>query len=183
MDAYLRNGMDGDVTSTRASTPARTSPTSPPTGSCRARCSGDDARIRKALTDQLTVFVTIDPYDLQHGVTDGYYADGSFIQHHSVAYTGSYGKGLLTRVVQTVKMLDGTGYAQGDELVAVVQGWVAQRVRAADLRGLDDGDRQGPGGVADRPPGTPTSRSIVEAVVDLSDYATGADAARTQGRT
>src|SRR5690349_23979570 len=85
---------------------------------------GAEARVTKAVRDQATVFATIDPYDLRHGVTDGYYADGSFIQHSSVAYTGSYGKGLLSRVVQTVKLLDGTTYAAGDDLVKVVQGWV-----------------------------------------------------------
>src|SRR4051812_6361531 len=117
MDAYLRNGRDGDVDlDSRFHTGANLADITT-NRILQGALLGDDVRIRKTLADQLTVFTTIDPYALDHGVTDGYYADGSFIQHDSVAYTGSYGKALLTRVVQTIKVLDGTGYARGDELV------------------------------------------------------------------
>ncbi len=120
MDAYLRNGTDGDVNlDSRFHTGANLADITTNRvlqGALLGDAAGD-ARIRKALTDQLTVFLTIDPYHLRHGVTDGHYADGSFIQHASVAYTGSYGKGLLSRVVQTLKILDGTGFAHGEELV------------------------------------------------------------------
>ncbi len=93
MDAYLRNGKDGDVDlDSRFHTGANLADITA-NRILQGALMGDDARIRKALQDQFTVFATIDPYNLQHGVTDGYYADGSFIQHSSVAYTGSYGKG------------------------------------------------------------------------------------------
>ncbi|MBI0379024.1 silent information regulator protein Sir2, partial [Streptomyces albiflaviniger] len=124
MDAYLRNGKDGDVDlDSRFHTGANLADITT-NRVLQGAVLGDDTRITKALADQLTILATIDPYELRHGVTDGFYADGSFIQHASVAYTGSYGKGLLTRVVQTVKMLDGTGYTTDDQLVRVVQGWV-----------------------------------------------------------
>src|SRR4029453_1284170 len=121
------NGVDGDVDlDSRFHTGANLADITTNRILQGALLGGDagEARIRKALEDQLTVLATVDPYHLQHGVTDGYYADGSFIQHASVAYTGSYGKGLLTRVVQTLKILDGTGFANGEALVPVVQGWV-----------------------------------------------------------
>jgi hyaluronate lyase len=124
MDAYLRNGKDGDVDlDSRFHTGANLADITT-NRILQGALTADEARIRKALTDQLTVFATVDPYRLRHGVTDGYYADGSFIQHASVAYTGSYGKGLLSRVVQTLKVLDGSGFAHGEELVPVVHGWV-----------------------------------------------------------
>ncbi len=107
MDAYLRNGKDGDVDlDSRFHTGANLADIA---GNriLQGALTGDDARVAKAIADQATVFAMIDPYNLQHGVTDGYYRDGSFIQHHSVAYTGSYGRALLTRVVQTLKMLGG----------------------------------------------------------------------------
>ena len=108
MDAYLRNGKDGDVDlDSRFHTGANLADITT-NRVLQGALLDDDARITKALSDQATVFATVDPYNLQHGVTDGYYADGSFIQHSSVAYTGSYGRALLTRVVQTVKILDGT---------------------------------------------------------------------------
>ncbi|NGO74740.1 silent information regulator protein Sir2 [Streptomyces sp. YC504] len=124
MDAYLRNGTDGDVNlDSRFHTGANLADITT-NRILQGALLGDENRIRKALTDQLTVFVTIDPYHLRHNVTDGHYADGSFIQHGSVAYTGSYGKGLLTRVVQTLKILDGSGFAHGEELVPTVFTWV-----------------------------------------------------------
>ena len=52
--------------------------------------TSDENRIKKAIDDVMTVFNTIDPANLQYGNTDGFYEDGSFIQHHRVAYTGAY---------------------------------------------------------------------------------------------
>src|SRR5690625_471653 len=81
MDAYLRNGEDGDVDlGSRFHTGANLADITT-NRILQGALLGDDARITKAISDQATVLSTIDPYDLQHGVTDGYYADGSFIQH------------------------------------------------------------------------------------------------------
>lgn len=120
MDAYLRNGKDGDVDlDSRFHTGANLADITA-NRILQGALTGDDARVTKAIADQATVFAVIDPYRLQHGVTDGYYRDGSFIQHHSVAYTGSYGRALLTRVVQTLKTLGGVS-----ELGSVVYRWVS----------------------------------------------------------
>ncbi|WP_435610322.1 polysaccharide lyase family 8 super-sandwich domain-containing protein [Streptomyces sp. C10-9-1] len=111
MDAYLRNGRDGDVDlDSRFHTGANLADITT-NRVLQGAVLDDDARIRKALADQATVLTRIDPYRLRHGVTDGFYADGSFLQHSCVAYTGSYGKGLLTRMVESVRLLDGTAYA------------------------------------------------------------------------
>ncbi|GAA1541813.1 polysaccharide lyase family 8 super-sandwich domain-containing protein [Kribbella lupini] len=177
MDAYLRNGADGDVNlDSRFHTGANLADITT-NRIVQGALLGDDARIRKALQDQFTVFATIDPYDLRHGVTDGYYADGSFIQHSSVAYTGSYGKGLLSRVVQTVKLLDGTAYATSDDLVKVVQGWVETGFAPLIFEGWM---MEIVKGRAVSRPGTGYDdvAVVIEAVVDLADYAAAADAAR-----
>jgi hyaluronate lyase len=180
MDAYLRNGADGDVDlDSRFHTGANLADITT-NRILQGALLGDDERIRKALEDQLTVFVTVDPYHLHHGVTDGYYADGSFIQHHSVAYTGSYGKALLTRVVQTVKTLDGTGYARGDDLVAVVQGWVTNGFAPLIFEGWMMEIVKGRA-VSRTTTGYADVAIVVEAVVDLADYASGADAAALKG--
>lgn len=42
--------------------------------------------------------------------SDGYYADGSYIQHESYAYTGGYGKALLVTLAPLMVVLDGTKY-------------------------------------------------------------------------
>ena len=180
MDAYLRNGKDGDVDlDSRFHTGANLADI---TGNriLQGAVLGDDARISKAVADQMTVFATIDPYHLQHGVTDGYYADGSFIQHASVAYTGSYGKALLTRVVQTIKILEGTSYLTGDELVGVVQGWVANGFAPLIFEGWMMEIVKGRA-VSRTTTGYTDVAAVVEAVVDLSGYATGADATALAG--
>ncbi|MFH8489538.1 polysaccharide lyase family 8 super-sandwich domain-containing protein [Streptomyces longisporoflavus] len=177
MDAYLRNGTDGDVNlDSRFHTGANLADITTNRILQGALVgAGGEARIRKALTDQLTVFVTIDPYGLRHGVTDGYYADGSFIQHASVAYTGSYGKGLLTRIVQTLKILDGTGFAHGEELVPTVHRWVRDGFAPLIFEGWMMEIVKGR--AVSRPDGGYVDVGVVvEAVVDLSSLSKGADA-------
>jgi hyaluronate lyase len=177
MDAYLRNGKDGDVDlDSRFHTGANLVDITA-NRVLQGALMGDDTRIRKALQDQFTVFATVDPYNLQHGVTDGYYADGSFIQHSSVAYTGSYGKALLSRVVQTIKVLAGTQYAQSDDLVGVVQGWVELGFAPLIFEGWMMEIVKGR--AVSRPAtGYDDVAVVVEAIVDLADYASGDDAAR-----
>jgi hyaluronate lyase len=169
MDAYLRNGKDGDVDlDSRFHTGANLADITT-NRILQGALLGDEARVTKAVADQRTVFATVDPYHLQHGVTDGYYADGSFIQHHSVAYTGSYGKALLSRVVQAVKILDGTAYAGGAALVEVVRGWVvngfAPLIFESWLMEVVKGRA-----VSRSTTGYGDVTSIVEAIVDLADY-------------
>lgn len=172
MDAYLRSGKNGDVDlDSRFHTGANLADITT-NRILQGALTGDEARIRKALTDQLTVFATIDPYDLQHGVTDGHYADGSFIQHSSVAYTGSYGKGLLTRVIQTLKLLDGAGFAYGDELIPTVQKWVRDGFAPLIFEGWMMEAVKGRA-VSRTASGYTDSAVVVEAVVDLASLSTG----------
>ncbi|MEW2530930.1 polysaccharide lyase family 8 super-sandwich domain-containing protein [Streptomyces sp. NPDC047071] len=175
MDAYLRNGVGGDVNlDSRFHTGANLADITT-NRVLQGVLLADDARVRKALTDQLTVFATVDPYDLKHGVTDGYYADGSFLQHSSVAYTGSYGKGLLTRVVQTLKFLDGTGFAHGEELVPVVLRWVRDGFAPVIFEGWMMEIVKGRA-VSRTDTGYADVGVVVEAVVDLASLARGDDA-------
>jgi hyaluronate lyase len=169
MDAYLRNGKNGDVDlDSRFHTGANLADITT-NRMLQGALLGDDARVTKAVADQRTVFATVDPYHLNHGVTDGYYADGSFVQHHSVAYTGSYGKALLTRVVQAVKMLDGTPYAGGAELVDVVRGWVVNGFAPLIFEGWLMETVKGRA-VSRTNTGYQDVTVVLEAIVDLADY-------------
>ncbi|QHY97278.1 Xanthan lyase precursor [Streptomyces sp. S4.7] len=196
MDAYLRNGKDGDVDlDSRFHTGANLADITT-NRILQGAVTGDDARVVKAVADQLTVYATVDPYRPRHGVTDGFYADGSFIQHDSVAYTGSYGKVLLTRAVQTVKILEGTDYLGTDadagtendsdtgtgtaDLVAVVRGWVADGFAPLIFEGWMMEIVKGRG-VSRTATGYTDVAVVVEAVVDLSGHSTGADATALQG--
>ncbi|MVO85742.1 silent information regulator protein Sir2 [Streptomyces sp. p1417] len=180
MDAYLRNGTDGDVNlDSRFHTGANLADITT-NRVLQGALLDDGARVRKALTDQLTVFVTVDPYHLNHGVTDGHYADGSFIQHASVAYTGSYGKGLLTRVVQTLRILDGTGFTHGEKLVPVVHGWVRDGFAPLIFEGWMMEIVKGRA-VSRTDSGYTDTAAVAEAVVDLSSLADGAAATALKG--
>ncbi|MFG2588116.1 polysaccharide lyase family 8 super-sandwich domain-containing protein [Streptomyces sp. NPDC048438] len=180
MDAYLRNGKDGDVDlDSRFHTGANLADITT-NRILQGALLGDEARITKALADQLTVYSTIDPYQPRHGVTDGFYADGSFVQHSSVAYTGSYGKGLLTRIVQTVKMLDGTGYLPDESLVGVVQGWVADGFAPLIFEGWMMEIVKGRA-VSRTGTGYADVTAVMEAVVDLSAHTSGSDAEALEG--
>jgi hyaluronate lyase len=180
MDAYLRNGKNGDVDlDSRFHTGANLADITT-NRMLQGALLGDDARVTKAVADQRTVFATVDPYHLNHGVTDGYYADGSFIQHHSVAYTGSYGKALLTRVVQAIKILDGTVHADGGDLVDVVRGWVVNGFAPLIFEGWMMEVVKGRA-VSRTTTGYADVAIVVEAIVDLADYATGANALALKG--
>ncbi|MFB9633824.1 polysaccharide lyase family 8 super-sandwich domain-containing protein [Streptomyces spiralis] len=181
MDAYLRNGKNGDVDlDSRFHTGANLADITT-NRILQGAVLDDGARIGKAIADQLTVFATVDPYHPQHGVTDGFYSDGSFVQHASVAYTGSYGTGLLTRVVQTLKILEGTSYAQDiGGLVDTVQRWVVDGFAPLIFEGWMMEIVKGRA-VSRTATGYDSVASVVEAVVDLSGYATGADATALKG--
>ncbi|WP_203657391.1 polysaccharide lyase family 8 super-sandwich domain-containing protein [Actinocatenispora rupis] len=180
MDGYLRNGKNGDVElDSRFHTGANLANITT-NRVLQGAVLGDDARISKAVADQLTVYATVDPYNLQHGVTDGYYADGSFIQHASVAYTGSYGKTLLTAALQTSTMLAGTGYLTGDDLTAVVRGWVRHGFAPLIFEGwMMEAVK---GRAASRTTtGYADVAAVVEGVVTLAGQSTGTDATALAG--
>ncbi|MFD8146772.1 polysaccharide lyase family 8 super-sandwich domain-containing protein [Streptomyces sp. NPDC059708] len=136
---------------------------------------GDPARIRKAVADQQTVFAPLDPYAPRHGVTDGFHRDGSFVQHGSVASTGSYGTALLTRVVEALALLDGTGLGPGPEAVAAVEGWIRDGFAPLVFEGWLT--ETVTGRALTRPQGGyAATRALCEAVLGLSGLAQGASA-------
>ncbi|MEU8887777.1 polysaccharide lyase 8 family protein [Streptomyces sp. NPDC048442] len=51
---------------------------------------------------------------------DGFYPDGSFVQHDSVAYTGTYGNVLLGGAAHMIALLSGSSWAVGDPQVSVI---------------------------------------------------------------
>lgn len=173
MDDYLRAGTDGDVDlDSRFHTGANLVDITS-NRILQGALLDDVARVSKAVSDQATAYATIDPYNLQHGNTDGYYADGSFIQHHTVAYTGSYGRVLLTRVLQTITFLDGTA-ALDDDLPDIVVGWIRDGFAPVIARGWLMETVKGRA-VARTSSGYTDLNAVIEAIVDLSAYADPSD--------
>ena len=122
-DNYLRNGKNGDVDLTAPQHTGTNLADITMNRILQGTVTNDEKRIEKAVNDMMSVFSTIDPYNIINGNTDGVYADGSFIQHHRVAYTGSYGKLLLQRAVQALVILNGTPWQPSDQL-DTLQNWV-----------------------------------------------------------
>ncbi len=57
---------------------------------------------------------------------DGFYADGSFVFHGNIAYTGQYGKTLLEDVADIVSLLNGSTWAISDPELANVYDWITK---------------------------------------------------------
>lgn len=60
---------------------------------------------------------------------DGFYRDGSFIQHGYVAYTGSYGLVMMDSLSRLLRLLNGSSWAVTDPNVSNVYDWVEQSFR------------------------------------------------------
>lgn len=175
MDAYLREGKDGDVDlDSRFHTGANLADITT-NRIVQGAVLGQHDRITKAIADQLTVYQIIDPYNLQHGVTDGFYADGSFIMHSSVAYTGSYGIGLLERVTTTIAMLAGTEFATDPQLQTQINTWLATTFAPVIVEGWMMEMIKGRA-VSRTATGYRNATSVVESVVALAGHATAESA-------
>ncbi len=55
---------------------------------------------------------------------DGFYVDGSFVQHTYLAYTGGYGASLLTSIVDILYLLDGTPWEVVDPNASLIYDWI-----------------------------------------------------------
>lgn len=66
---------------------------------------------------------------------DGFYADGSFIQHGTIAYTGGYGIDLLQAVGDLMALLHGTAWQVTDPDQANVWQWVHRSYRPVIYKG------------------------------------------------
>ncbi|WP_284036473.1 polysaccharide lyase family 8 super-sandwich domain-containing protein [Neobacillus sp. 114] len=55
---------------------------------------------------------------------DGFYEDGSFVQHEDVAYTGSYGNVLIEGLTDLLDLLSGSTWAVTDPKVSNVYDWI-----------------------------------------------------------
>lgn len=122
-DNYLRSGKNGDIDLTAPQHTGANLIDIAQNRILQGAIIKDSKRIQKAIKDMSTVFNTIDPYNLVNNNTDGVYEDGSFIQHHRVAYTGTYGKLLLQKAASFLYILNGTPWEMKDE-IKIIENWV-----------------------------------------------------------
>lgn len=57
---------------------------------------------------------------------DGFYADGSFIFHYNIPYTGQYGQELVENISILVKLLYGSPWEITDPEVSNIYGWITK---------------------------------------------------------
>ncbi|OAS22068.1 polysaccharide lyase 8 family protein [Paenibacillus oryzisoli] len=67
---------------------------------------------------------------------DGFYEDGSFIQHNKYAYTGGYGKGLLHDTARLMVWLHGTQWELPKEAVSLTYQWIKHSFVPLMFRGM-----------------------------------------------
>jgi hyaluronate lyase len=60
---------------------------------------------------------------------DGFYADGSFVQHTNVAYTGGYGSSVLSAISKMIGLLGGSSWDLTDPAIANVYSWANDAIR------------------------------------------------------
>jgi hyaluronate lyase len=108
---------------------------------------------------------------------DGFYADGSFIQHLNHPYTAAYGSGLLASMAPVMNWLSGSTWAVTDPLQSNVFSWVFDSYEpiiyngaALDLvRGREAGRAGDPQGVG---------HTIMDSVLQIAQFAPPAESLR-----
>lgn len=112
---------------------------------------------------------------------DGFYEDGSFIQHTRIPYTGSYGNVLLTDVAALLPWLQGSPWECVDPARTNVLRWVYEGYEPLIYRGammdMTRGRAISRSGSQDHVPG----HSTIQAILRLSEFGTPADRARMRG--
>ena len=66
---------------------------------------------------------------------DGWYADGSFIFHYNIPYTGSYGQELIENIAILVKLLNGSTWGITDPDLSNIYGWITEGTMPLMYRG------------------------------------------------
>lgn len=87
------------------------------------------AGVRDALSDvegagANSVLAYNDTSAAAEGTGEGFYSDGSFLQHYKHPYSGGYGKELLNSLSRLLNLLAGTAWTVTDPDLDHVRGWV-----------------------------------------------------------
>lgn len=135
----------------------------------------------KNSTNITTTESALGPIYLNVTSGDGFYADGSFIQHTHVAYTGSYGAVLLADIANLFLLLNNSAWPITDANASNVWNWVSQSYAPLMINGavmdMVNGRAISRCGSWDHSLG----RSIVVSLLRLSYGASASEAAYIQG--
>lgn len=107
---------------------------------------------------------------------DGYYADGSFIQHDYHPYTAGYGSSLIATMAPIMNWLSGSTWAVTDPAQANLYRWIFDSYEPIIFRGntfdLVRGREAGRGNA------NPSSHGMMDSILQIAQFAPPADALR-----
>ncbi len=96
-----------------------------------ALLQNDAERILKSKNDLLEIFLYVDEeYDVETldfrdpCIRDGFYSDGSFIQHRATPYAGGYGLSLMDSLADIMMALRGTRFAFYEDVAEMQFEWI-----------------------------------------------------------
>ncbi|WP_298736675.1 polysaccharide lyase family 8 super-sandwich domain-containing protein [uncultured Subdoligranulum sp.] len=112
---------------------------------------------------------------------EGIYADGSFIQHTNLAYTGGYGATLLNGVEKLVYLTAGSGWSINADQLGVVYDWIWNGIRPLYANGAMFDMVNGRGVARPSSSDLKTGRGILAAVTLLAESAPADRKADLQG--
>lgn len=83
---------------------------------------------RQSISPEFEVLIRAKPMVRPNGKTsyDGFYADGSFIQHGELPYIGIYGGGVLTNYASIKELLNGSPWEINDPKAQIFNQWVTK---------------------------------------------------------
>lgn len=102
---------------------------------------------------------------------DGFYEDGSFIQHGRHPYTGGYGVALLLQLSQFVAMLSGTPWQVTDTNLANIYDWVTDAFEPWLFRGALLSPVRGRNIARNRVGDHAAGHTAVEAIMNVAEFA------------
>ncbi|MEY3898461.1 MAG: hypothetical protein RLZZ214_3983 [Verrucomicrobiota bacterium] len=108
---------------------------------------------------------------------DGFYADGSFIQHSYHPYTAGYGASLLANMVPVLSWLSGSSWAVTDPAQGNLYQWVFEAFEPVIYRGASWDFVRGRG-ISSSSTAQASGHGIMDSILQLAQFAPPADASR-----
>lgn len=108
---------------------------------------------------------------------DGFYADGSFVQHNMYAYTGGYGASLIRNLTPTLQMMSGTPWEVTGESINNLYNWIYDSFEPLYYKGAFMDMVRGREISRQHNTSYHTGQYILEGIIRVSQFAPEEDAA------
>lgn len=109
---------------------------------------------------------------------DGFYTDGSFVQHDYHAYTTGYGASLLSTMVPMLSWFSGSTWEVTDPALSNIYQWVYQSYEPVIYRGASFDMVRGREISRSGSSAQSTGHNVMDSILRIAEFAPAADAAR-----